>query len=197
MEDCAVKHRIPPHNLLHQFAATTGKLTLKTCTRKQDVYYITMHVSCPNIVRSWKNSIQSNLDLRTAWYYDLRTFVIRTVFFWRITLYTYIKFDIRTLVYVLDFDIRTSVFWYTTSCWWRDCWTKNELVKCSALSFRFCKFFHLLVWGMLMSGSQHAQSLQKRNWWLSLHFTVRSTSFDCQFLKFFGKGHWPIKPVYM
>ncbi len=115
--------------------------------------------------------LQSNLDLRTARY--------TYCFFWRITLYTYITFDIRTLVYVLDFDIRTSVFRYTTSCWWRDCWTMNELVKCSALSFQFFKFFHLLVWGILMSGSQHAQPLQTRNWWLSFHFTVRSTSFDC------------------
>jgi hypothetical protein len=38
---------------------------------------------------------------------SLRTFYLRTIFFKRITQYTYSKFDLRTSFYVLKFDIRT------------------------------------------------------------------------------------------
>ncbi len=144
-----------------------------------------------------KTNVKSNLDLHTPLY---TYFWFTYYFFTYYSKYYILQFDIHTFLNVLKFNIRTLLNVHKFNICTSSMLSKVSISNSSALSkvhilnlstylkkkYFLSSFARFLTFcfeqGMLMSGSQHAQTLlriwDKRSWWRQLHFTVRSNSFS-------------------
>jgi hypothetical protein len=214
-----------------EFAKFTSKYTRAGSRSKS---WIQLNLNSPIIVNTFAlevkprfkySSIDVLFDLRTIFfnvllhirtrtrftYFVLRTrnrftyFVLGTQIWCTYLEYlkwsTYIEFEYVKQSTYIEFEyIKWSMY------------IKFQYVLRVILSFQFCKFFLFFAlskacWGVAVNIFK--LYWEKRNRWLQLHFTVRSTSFSKVWFQltfcfrslgsfgFFGKGHWPIKPFYM